>query len=105
MAEAKPSSGADAARSALRKARNEENVRRMSLPSLHLLIWPTPSCVRLSLVIYRTVPGMRRSCTVLRQAEWRPAEVTEEKLVQWGQRALASWLEEHLAEETKQQEG
>lgn len=66
----------------------------MGLPSLHLLIWPTPSAVRLSLVVYYSRPGMRRTCKVLRQAEWNPKEVTERALIDWGQRALASYLQD-----------
>lgn len=68
----------------------------MALPSLHLLIWPTPSAVRLSLVIYYSTPGQRRTCKVLRQAEWNPSEVTEQALIQWGIRAMRNWLEESL---------
>jgi len=97
----KGSSSADAARSALHKAKRDAQAAQMSLPSLHLLIWPTPDCVRLSLVIYYTVPGMRRTCRVLRQAEWTPKEVTEQKLVQWGQRALATYLNELAEKELK----
>ncbi len=66
----------------------------MALPSLHLLIWPTPSAVRLSLVIYYSRPGMRRTCKVLRQAEWNPKEVTERALIDWGQRALSAYLQD-----------
>lgn len=92
MADPKGSSPAAAARSALHKARQEAANQRMALPSLHLLIWPTPSAVRLSLVIYYSRPGMRRTCKVLRQAEWNPQEVTERALIDWGQRALAAYL-------------
>ncbi len=94
MADPKGGSPANAARSALLKARRAEAERRMGLPSLHLLIWPTPSAVRLSLVIYYSRPGQRRTCKVLRQAEWNPKEVTERTLIDWGQRALASYLQD-----------
>jgi len=103
VADPKGGSSADAARSALHKAKRDAQAAQMSLPSLHLLIWPTPDCVRLSLVIYYTVPGMRRTCRVLRQAEWAPKEVTEQKLVEWGQRALSRYLEELALKETEGQ--
>lgn len=88
-----PESGRDAFR-AERARRAAAAARSAGLPSLHLLIWPTPSCVRLSLVIYYTTPGQRRTCTVLRQAEWTPKEVTPTKLVEWGMRAMSDWLAE-----------
>ena len=93
---------ADAARSALQKAREEQAARVMGLPSLHLLIYPTPDCLRLSLVVYYSRPGQRRTCKILREAEWRPKEVTERKLAEWAQQALAAWLadENWLAEES-----
>jgi LmbE family N-acetylglucosaminyl deacetylase len=93
MSDPKGISGPAAARSALRKAREEEAARIMGVPSIHLLIYPTPDCMRLSLVIYYTRPGMRRTCKVLREAQWRPKEVSEQKLIDWAQRALAGWLE------------
>ena len=89
---AEPVKAADAARSALRKAREEQAARVMGLPSLHLLIYPTPDCLRLSLVVYYSRPGQRRTCKVLREAQWRPKEVTERKLAEWGRDALAAWL-------------
>lgn len=84
------------------KARREREAAAAvahAVPSLHLLIWPTVDCLRLSLVIYYTRPGMRRTCTVLRQAEWRPQEVTVEKLVDWGRLALANWLQDPTTHE------
>jgi LmbE family N-acetylglucosaminyl deacetylase len=93
MSDPKGISGPAAARSALRKAREEQAARVMGVPSIHLLIYPTPDCMRLSLVIYYTRPGMRRTCKVLREAQWRPKEVSEQKLIDWAQRALAGWLE------------
>ena len=95
---------ADAARSALYDAKQKALAQRMSLPSLHLLIWPTASAVRLSLVVYYSVPGMRRTCKVLRQVEWNPREVTERALLEWGHRAIAGYLAEIAEAELKQQE-
>lgn len=82
-----------------RRQAHEAHLSKIArMPSLHLLVWPTPSCVRLSLVIYHSESGSRRSCTVLRTAEWRPAEVSERKLVEWGMKAMVSWLEEPTVE-------
>jgi len=93
VADPKGGSPADAARSALRKSREEQARKAAGIPSLHLLIWAAPQSMRLSLVLYHSLPGQRRSCTVLRQAEWRPQRVSEKDLVEWGRRALADWLE------------
>jgi hypothetical protein len=35
---------------------------------------------------------------VLAQATWAPSEVTEARVVDWGRRALAAWLDEQLAD-------
>lgn len=92
MSAEQPVSGPAAARRALNEAKARKTAEVASTPALHLLIWRTPSCLRLSLVIYHSRPGGRRSCTILRDAEWTPKEVTERKLVEWGQRAMADWL-------------
>jgi hypothetical protein len=84
---------ADPARAALRAAKQEQMTAVAGLPSLHLLVWATRDGMRLSLVMYHSLPGARRSCTVLRDATWRPKEVSEVALVDWGRRALADWLE------------
>jgi len=89
---------ADAARRALREARGRQAAAVGAVPGLHLLVWATKDGMRLSLVIYHSKPGARRSCTVLRDAVWRPKEVTERALVEWSVRALASWLEEPTIE-------
>jgi hypothetical protein len=105
VADPKGSSPADAARRALAKAREEQVRRIMATPSIHLLIYPTPDCMRLSLVIYYSRPGQRRTCKVLREAQWRPAQVTERQLVEWAQKALASWLEEVTVEQLETELG
>ena len=89
---------ADAARRALREAREEQARAVAAVPSLHLLIWAAPQSMRLSLVVYHSRPGQRRSCTVLRSAEWRPKEVSEAAMVEWGRKALADWLEKPTSE-------
>ena len=74
-------------------AREKQARAVAALPSLHLLVWATPDCMRLSLVIYHSKPGARRSCTILKDARWAPKEVTERALVEWGRKAMADWLE------------
>lgn len=96
-------SGAEEAREELQRAKERIKHGATGLPSLHLLIWPTAQSMRLSLVMYYSVPGQRRACQVLRSADWRPAKVTQRKLVEWGQRALADWLAEHAEAELKDQ--
>jgi hypothetical protein len=76
-----------------RKAQEALHGRVTSLPGLHLMIWPTADAVRLSLVLYYSTESQRRTCRVLRMAQWNPPEVTEEKLVEWGMKAMAHWLE------------
>ncbi|SRR6266568_1925317 len=93
---------AEAARRALREAREKQAAAVGSVPGLHLLVWATRDGMRLSLVIYHSKPGQRRSCTVLRDATWRPARVTEAALVDWAARALASWLENPTEEHVTQ---
>lgn len=76
-------------------AAREEFARRVAaLPSLHLYVYPTKSGMRLSLALYSSFAGGRRTVEVLRQAEWTPSEVSAEKLVDWGRRACADWLAE-----------
>jgi hypothetical protein len=87
-----PKARAAEARAELRKAEQERAARSAGVPSLHLIVWPTVDCLRLSLVIYRTVPGMRRTCEVIRSAAWQPREVSERRLVEWAHRACADWL-------------
>ena len=94
MTSAERSEAAAAARSALAQAKRDRAAEQLGLPSLHLLIWPTADCMRISLVVYYSRPGQRRTCKVLRDASWSPREVTELKLVQWAHRALESWLSE-----------
>ena len=103
MAEPKAGSAAAAARRALYEAQKKAGDEHMGLPSLHLLIWPTRDAVRLSLVIYYSRPGMRRTCKVLRSAEWNPKEVTERTLIDWGQRAMAAYLQDLADGKVKQQ--
>lgn len=86
------SEGPDAARSALRKAREEQGRRVAALPSLHLLVYANRDGMQVSLALHHAFSGGRRTCEVLRTATFRPSEVTAEKMVDWGRRACADWL-------------
>lgn len=88
------SKGPDAARSALRKAREEQGHKLASLPSLHLLIYANRDGLQLSLALHHAFVGGRRRCEVLRSATFRPVEVNPEKMVDWARRACADWLAE-----------
>ena len=92
MSAEQPVSGPAAARRALHETRVKQAAQIAGTPALHLLVWRSAQSMRLSLVIYHSRPGGRRSCTILREAEWRPKEITERALVEWGQRAMADWL-------------
>lgn len=105
MSAEQPVSPAAAARSALAKAQREMAARATSLPSLHLLIYPSAQCLNLSLVIYYSTVGQKRACKVLRSAEWRPQAWTEFELVEWAHRALAGWLEEEMSRREEAQQG
>lgn len=62
-------------------------------PELHLRVFATPVGMKLVASLYypETEPYNRR-VEVLTEAVWQPREVTEESVVDWGQRALARWL-------------
>jgi hypothetical protein len=54
--------------------------------------------MRLSAFLWLPGPHFGRQYLLLRQAVWKPSEVTELAVVDWGRRALASWLEEQLVD-------
>jgi hypothetical protein len=55
-----------------------------------------PQRVHLVAVIYLPGPRLGRDLLVIRDAVWQPSEVTQVSVVDWGRRALASWLAEQL---------
>jgi len=68
-------------------------------PELRLRVVAEPLGVRLVAVMYLPGPSVGRPVIVLRDALWQPSEVTGASLVavvDWGRRALASWLTEQL---------
>jgi len=67
-------------------------------PTLHLTIYPVRDHLRLELV-YKTQPkGAQVVPQVLLTADWAPAEVTEQRAVEWAERALSAYLATRLAE-------
>ena len=67
-------------------------------PELQMRVWASPEGMRVAAVIWLPGPKYGRRSLVIKQATWNPREVTEVSVVDWGRRALASWLEEQLAE-------
>jgi hypothetical protein len=59
-------------------------------------VWAAPDGVHLRALLYMPGPKLERQLVVLRNAVWQPSEVTEVSVVDWGRRALASWLAEQL---------
>jgi len=86
----------DAARSALREAWAEEDRVSCAYPELRMRVFAAPDGVHLVALLYHPGPKYGRPMTILRRACWQPSEVTEVSVVDWGRRALASWLEEQL---------
>ena len=86
----------DAARSALREAWQEADRVACGYPELRMRVWAAPDGVHLLALLY--MPGERysRELITLQNAIWRPSEVTEIAVVDWGRRALAHWLAEQL---------
>jgi len=75
--------------------RDQEGVACL-YPELRLRVVAEPLGVRLVAVLYQPGPSVGRPVIVLRDALWQPSEVTEVAVVDWGRRALASWLSEQL---------
>lgn len=88
----------DAARSALRA--HWEHASRIcdSYPELSLRVYAAPDGMHLSAFLWLPGPHVGRPYLPLREAVWQPSEVTEVAVVDWGRRALASWLEEQLVD-------
>ncbi len=65
-------------------------------PELQLRVWAEPDGVHLNAFLLAPQGGQHRNVVTLRRAVWQPSEVTEVAVVDWGRKALASWLEEQL---------
>lgn len=64
-----------------------------SFPELQLRVYAIQLGVKLEAVMwFPAEPNMDRTVRTVAEALWQPHEVTPEKLVEWGQRALARWL-------------
>lgn len=59
-------------------------------------VWAAADGVHLMALLYLPGPRVGRPLNVLQAAVWQPHEVTEVAVVDWGRRALASWLTEQL---------
>jgi hypothetical protein len=68
-------------------------------PELSLRVWATSEGMKVSALLYGPGPRYARPLIQIADAIWRPAEVTEEAVVDWGRRALGKWLEDRLQEE------
>jgi len=68
-------------------------------PSLHLTIYPVQDHLRLTLVYKHQPKGAQVIPVVLLEADWAPAEVDEQRAVEWAQRALQAYLSTRLVEE------
>lgn len=64
-----------------------------SFPELQLRVYAIQLGVKLEAIMwYPADADWHREVRCVAEALWQPAEVTPEKLVEWGQRALARWL-------------
>jgi len=86
----------DAARSAQREAIAEADGVACAYPELRMRVYAAAEGVHLCALLYLPGPKVGRPLLVLRDAVWQPSEVTEVSVVDWGRRALASWLTEQL---------
>lgn len=66
-------------------------------PELSLHIFATKNGVRIYAQLFHgTSPHLPRSVETIADATWQPAEVTPDKLADWGRRALEVWLTKRL---------
>ena len=62
-------------------------------PSLYMHVWCNFSGVNVVAYVDHLNEKGRLLRTELAEATWRPPEVTERLIVEWGERALRAWLE------------
>jgi len=67
-------------------------------PSLYLHCYATARGVRLHAYVDSMDPKGKLHRLEIAKAEWRPSQVTERSVVEWGERALRRWLEANLTE-------
>jgi hypothetical protein len=68
-------------------------------PSLYLHIHATARGVRISASVSSLDPRGRMRRTEIASGVWRPKQVTERLVVEWGERALRRWLEANQPEQ------
>jgi hypothetical protein len=86
------------ARSAMRALWADQDHYACLYPELQMRVWASPKGMQLAAVLWLPGPKFGRASKVLAQATWAPSEVTEARVVDWGRRALAAWLDEQLAD-------
>lgn len=65
-------------------------------PSLHLLVYCNLHGVVVTARVLRLDDKGRLLTTTVAEARFRPSEVSERLVVEWGQRALSSWLAQNM---------
>lgn len=78
------------------KVREAEKQRYASWPSLSLHVYANAKGVHCTARVDRLDERGRLVTTDIANATWKPPQVTETLLVEWGQRALAAWLANQL---------
>ena len=95
MATRRPATAARAGALARWQARRQEEAQ---YPALYLHVWANADGVHCDArVDSMTVGGKLRRVQIAR-ATWRPSEVSERRIVDWGQRALSRWLADNPEE-------
>lgn len=69
---------------------------------LNLRLWCEQDGVHLCAYVYRLAPAGRLEHISIAKASWRPSEVTEVAVVDWGRRALESWLRQQVLPSVEQ---
>ena len=88
----------DQVRDILRQHWDHENRVLDAYPELSLRVYAATDGMHLSAFLWLPGPHFGRPRRLIREAVWQPSEVTELAVVDWGRRALSSWLEEQLQE-------
>lgn len=84
------------AREAMRAMWAEQDDWACRFPELHLRVWASPRGMEVRGLLYNPGPRFGRQVHAIAKATWQPGEVTERRVVDWGRRALAAWLENEL---------
>jgi hypothetical protein len=92
--------GMEVAKATAARARYMAELQRVerSFPELKLRVSATPVGMRLVASVYLPADRFQRKVDVISEAVWTPAKVSLRDVVDWAQRALAKWLEDHPEE-------